>query len=543
MGLADDLRKSLKDVAACEAHPPVARSLTPAHAALWWETCQSCGARQRKEHLRWLGRNDLFFLLIYLLNRKHFLRDERTTRWTFDRCNEVQDAPNGYADLWPRESFKSEIITFGKTIQDLINDPELTFGFFSNSRPLAASFLMMIRREFEGNDLLKEVYDDVLWGDPKIDCRAYSVPWTDHAITIKRKGNPKEATIEAWGLTDGQPTSRRFSDIVYDDVVSRDETSEQMMQKTTQELENSFLLTASDPPRYRYVATFQEIGDTTQQVIDRGIFQLRKRGPMDVDGNVAYCSDEKFTDLRRKLSTKVFALQILLDPSQSKGEGGLGFQDDWIEYYDDPPSRRMLNVYGVVDPAGDSIESNSEFALWIIGLGTDKRRRILDICLDKFDLEERWDAIFTRQQKWECLKWGYEKYGFQSDVEHFKYRQKQLNYMFNIVPLGGIRRSKDSRISELIPSFKDHLFIFPRKFVYKRKDGREVDLVKYFREREYGLWPYNRKQRDMLDALARIEDRELGIVFPRGYGRPWRETEAGGGYSDGGTAGGSWLSE
>lgn len=542
--LREGLRKN--SIRPCSRHDDLAASKSPEGALEWWETIKDCSTAAQREHLRWLGKNDLFFLLVYLLNRKHFLRDERTTKWTFRRCREVQEDPNGYADLWPRESFKSEIITFGLTIQDIINDAEKTFGFFSHTRPLASSFLMIIRRELEQNDRLKSLYDDVLWQNPKTDCLNASVPWTAHAITVKRKGNMKEATIEAWGLTDGQPTGRRFSDIVYDDVTSRDATSQTMIQATTDGLKNSFLLTASDPPRYRYIATFQEIGDTTQDVIDEGLFKLRKRGPLDSQGNVAYCSDEKFSDFRKKLGTKIFALQILLDPSKSKAETDLGFKDEWLDYYDDPPTRRAMNVYGLVDPAGDTPDSNSQFALWVVGLCADKRVRVLDIVLDKLDLEQCWQVLFNCQRKYDPLKWGYEKYGMQRDIEHYKFRMNEMNYKFNIVPLGGVRRSKDQRIGELVPWFRDKRIIFPRHLNKTLKDGRRLDVLKYFHDREYSLWPYNPKQRDLLDALARICDNDLGLVFPKPYGGVLRwgsEGYASGGGTAEGGGGGSWLSE
>lgn len=539
-----DFKASLRERMVCIGHPKIKRSNSPVEALLWHETIAKCPVRAQREHLRWLGRNDLFFLLVYLLNRTHFLRDERTVRWTFEFCKVVQDDPDGYVDLGPRESFKSEIITFGKTIQDIVRDPERTFGIFSHTRPLAADFVSVIKREFENNEKLKWVYSDILWANPKLDARAASVPWSDHEITVRRKSNRTVGTVEAWGLTDGQPTSRRFTDITYDDVSARSQISELMIQVTTRELQNSFLLTASDPPRYRYIGTFQEIGDTTQHVIDNGLLKLRRHEPLDAEGNVAFCSDEKFAELRSKLSTKIFALQILLDPSKAKAEYEKGFREEWWETYDEPPPRRMMNVYGLVDPAGDSPDSNSQFALWIVGVGADKRRRVLDLLIDKLDLEERWEVIFSRQQKWDCLKWAIEKYGFQSDIDHFKYRMKEVNNIFTIVPVGGIRQKKDSRIEGLIPSYKEHLWLFPRHLMTKLKDGREIDVIKYFKEREYLLWPYNPKQRDGLDAQARFDDPALGVVIPRGYGRSWTE-DAGHGVSEMGAGGGSgsYMSE
>jgi hypothetical protein len=86
--------------------------------------------------------------------------------WLWERCREVQNAPNGYLDLWAREHYKSTIITYGKTIQDIIashgEDPlpewngiEPTFAIFSCTRPIAKGFLRQIMREFKSNELLR----------------------------------------------------------------------------------------------------------------------------------------------------------------------------------------------------------------------------------------------------------------------------------------------------------------------------------------------------------------------------------------------------
>jgi hypothetical protein len=56
-------------------------------------------------------------------------------------------------------------------------------------------------------------------------------------LCVKRKSNPKEATIEAHGLIDGQPTSRHFPLHVYDDVVTQDYLLEEQIRKTTERWE------------------------------------------------------------------------------------------------------------------------------------------------------------------------------------------------------------------------------------------------------------------------------------------------------------------
>ena len=77
----------------------------------------------------------------------------------------------------------------------------------------------------------------------------------DDGIIVKRSSNPKESTVEAWGLVDGQPTSRHFDLIIYDDVVTRESvTTPDMIQKTTDAWELSLNL-LSENGRKRYIGT------------------------------------------------------------------------------------------------------------------------------------------------------------------------------------------------------------------------------------------------------------------------------------------------
>jgi hypothetical protein len=96
-------------------------------------------------------------------------------------------------------------------------------------KPIAQAFLAQIKGEFETNELLKGVYPDVLYRNPRtLGPDGRPAKWSlERGLTVKRKGNPKEATIEAHGLIDGQPTSRHFQLHIYDDVVTQDYLSEE----------------------------------------------------------------------------------------------------------------------------------------------------------------------------------------------------------------------------------------------------------------------------------------------------------------------------
>src|SRR5262249_12145136 len=144
--------------------------------------------------------------------------------------------PDGYIDLWARFHYKSTIITFAGIIQEVICDPEITVAIFSVTKPTAQGFLGQIKDELEQNETLKQVYNDVIWTNPRQKTsEGRPAKWgLTRGLCVKRKSNQKEATIEAHGLIDGQPTSRHFRLHIYDDVVTQDYLSEDQIRKTTE---------------------------------------------------------------------------------------------------------------------------------------------------------------------------------------------------------------------------------------------------------------------------------------------------------------------
>jgi len=544
-----DLRTALLQHRPCTTHPEPHLSRSYEEAALFWDSFQHCSEGMRYEHLRWMALHDLFFLGRYILHRTHWTGEnpkqaglspehkQRIAEWYHARCTEVQACPNGCIDVWAREHAKSEILTFAQPIQDILRDANETIGIFSHNRPMAKQFLRLIMVEFETNDDLKSLFPEVLYEQP----RRESIKWSvDDGIIVKRKSNIKESTIEAWGLIDGQPTSKRFSILLYDDVVARDQISEEMIQKTTRELQNSFALTASDPPVMRLIGTPQEIGDTVCDYMSNGVFKLRLHPAVNLNGAPVFFSETKLADFKQKMSPKIFALQFLLDPKKAQEAHEIGFESAWFKTYRGDLNVKSLNRYILVDPAGRRADSNSQFALWVVAAGADRKWRVIDGVLDNLSLAERADTLFDLVRKYEPLKVVYEQYAFQSDIEHLRERQNRENYLFTIQEIGGMQ-AKDARIERLIPKFRNGDILFPETLLRRRRDGQEVDLTKRFREVEYDKWPFNPRCRDQLDALSRLcDEMEINYVYPRAYGGPTQEDHWRNGTWDGG---GSWLSQ
>lgn len=453
--------------------------------------------------MRGLCQTDLYFLLVNGLRRTDADKD-----WCFERCREVQESPNGHLDLWAREHYKSTIITFALTIQDILNDPELTVGIFSHTRPIAKGFLRQIKREFETNDLLKQLFPDILYADPKSESPKWS---EDEGIVVKRKGNPKEATVEAWGLVDGQPTSKHYKLQVYDDVVTRESvTTPDMINKVTEAWELSRNL-SSEGGTTRYIGTRYHFNDTWKTIMDRGITPRVYAATRDgmIEGEPVLLSRARLDEKRREMGPYTFACQMMQDP---KADETQGFKEAWLRKYDRTTPEGQ-NICILVDAASEKKKTSDYTSMWVIGFNADQNIYCLDALRDRLNLRQRADALFELHRKWRPREVGYEKYGMMADVEFMRAEMETRNYRFTINELGG-PMPKNDRIRRLLPYFEQGRIWLPRTIYKTNYEGRIVELVASFIDEEFKAFPVGLHD-DMLDSLARIFDLYPGgLPFP-----------------------------
>jgi predicted phage terminase large subunit-like protein len=460
------------------------------------------------EMLRDLARNDLFWMLWFMLGRRDAARP-----WILARCREVQASPNDHLDLWSREHYKSTIITFAKTIQDLMVDPNRTIGIFSHTRPMAKDFLRQIKREFEANPILRSTFPDIIWANPQRDAPKWS---EDEGIILMRSANPREASVEAWGVVDGQPVGKHFWALVYDDIVTAQSvTTPEMLAKTTQMMELSYSL-GSDGGVRRCIGTRYHFNDAYRTLMDRGTFQPRirlatKDGSM--DGELAIWSRETLQMKRRDMGPYTFACQICQNPV---ADDVMGFKREWLLHYEQEPMeiREGLNVYLLVDAASSKKKGSDYTVIWAIGLGGDHNAYVLDLVRDRLNLTERAEKIMQLHRKWRPLAVRYEVYGMQGDVEHIQHVQKTERYRFHIDIVSG-QTPKNDRIRRLMPWYEQGRFYFPRNLIYRDYEGIARDMVGTFIEDEFSAFPVGIHD-DMLDSQARLLEPDLPLTWPRG---------------------------
>lgn len=525
--------------------------------------CSKLSDQGLQEAKRRLAREDLFYLMVYILGRKDLLHP-----WLFERCREVQAAPDGYIDLWAREHRKTSVITIGQTIQDVLNDPNVTIGIFSHTRPIAKSILRLIKREFEANEKLKELFPDVLYENPSKESPKWS---EDGGIIVRRQINPRECTVEAHGLVDGMPTGLHFKTRVYDDVVVKESvaTAEQIA-KTTEAWELSDNL-GVEGGKVRIIGTRYSMHDTYSSIIAKKVAIPRlhpatANGRM--DGKPVMFTQEEWERRKKTQSRQLISSQLLQNPLADEDAT---FRAEWLRTWEVRP--RTLNVAILCDPSRGRNAESDNTAIAVIGISASGAKYLLDGFCHRMTLSQRWTNLRDLYVKWSRmpgvqLVWvGYERYGAQSDDEYFQERmltEKDANgnkISFAIIELNWPREggtSKRDRVERLEPEFRNSRFYLPLsvwhdskpcfwkvdddadsktfgtvvwrdvdRFTKKQQaaldggaeelickaikrvnsDGRLYDLTEHFIS-EYLSFPFG-EYKDLIDATSRLVDIEM----------------------------------
>jgi len=491
-----------------------------------WKDLESQGPKAIRE----LIRTDRYYLLVKVLRRKDALHP-----WVYARCREVEAAPDGYIDIWSREHFKSTLITIAGSIQEILRDPDITVGLFSHTKPIAKAFLGAIKREFEANQVLKTLFPDILYEDPERQSPSWSL---DNGIIVKRESNPNVCTIEAHGLVDGQPTSKHFKLLVYDDVVTDTSVyTPEQIQKTTEAWSLSDNL-GSIGGRKWYVGTRYHYADTYSEIIKKGaatprIYPATEDGTP--EGKPVLLTQEAW-DLKKKNQLEsTLACQMLCNPLAGQQRM---FDVNDLQVYEARPLTLM--VYLLIDPARSVKKDSANTAMVILGVDAAANKYLLDGVDHKMDLMERWRWMRDLWGKWSDaagvmgIRVGYERFGAIADLDYFHERQRIEGCRFEITELDWPREgegSKKDRVQRLVPDIRGHRFYLPYPTDDRRltslqqrmvAQGYEYRLARQIRRQDEHNNVYDVTERfrlqisyfpfgglkDLVDAASRIYDIE-----------------------------------
>jgi predicted phage terminase large subunit-like protein len=227
-------------------------------------------------------------------------------------------------------------------------------------------------------------------------------------------------------------------------------------------------------------------------------------------------------EIRTDILDYNYAGQFLQEPVPI---GGGVFRQEWIQYYPNGSVKpKEMNIVILVDPAGgeELNKKKKKLSDWsafvVVGLAPDNNYYVLDIIRDRLNPTERVDTLFMLHRKWNELsgkppKVGYEKYGMMTDTHYITLKKNQEAYHFPLIEIGG-QQAKEERIRRLVPDMQNGRLYFPQSLIYIDGEGRRFDLVHELVHSEIPSFPRARFD-DMLDALSRIYEPELNMVFPK----------------------------
>lgn len=431
------------------------------------EFYETCIPAMRPLDLAFTAANDRFLLMTGILRRPDAIHP-----WVYERCREVEAEPDDRLDLWARYHYKSTIITFAGVIQEIINDPEITIAMFGGTMGIIEPHFLVVKSELEENELLKSLYSDVFWADPKKEAKG---KWdADEGITVKRKGNPKERTLSCYGLIGGMPTGGHWKLRLYDDLVNETfggSDSEIMIPKVIHRWEMSQNLGAGlQGDRKQHAGTRYFYADPYNELLRRGslkprIYTATEDGTL--KGVPVMLSAEKWEDIKRDQTSTVSA-QMLMNPLAGNDTM---FKIEWLRPFQVRP--RLLNVYILVDPSKGRSATSDRTAIAVIGVDSALNRYLLDGACHRMKMSERYRMVKELHRKWEhspgvqSVTIGYEIIGQQVDDEYMAEKMEKDKYWMNIeevnTPRDSRKRAKRDRVERIEPYFRDSQFFMPPK--------------------------------------------------------------------------------
>jgi hypothetical protein len=289
---------------------------------------------------RELARADLFWL------GKHVLAyEDMSMHLHYFMCRLVNDVPRGLHALFefPRDCFKSTIFGIAKTVQQVLNNPNLTVLYISGSLDNAKKKTGEIRNHFTKNEALLRLFPE--YRAPNKSAMGSEGEWSAPC----RKNFQGEPTVKAAGIT-SKLASKHVDWMVMDDIWDEHSvTTPDVMAKTRSSFNRSEFLFKRTSLRVQLVIgtrfaqddlTLDILGDGTTNYPGRKLFKNnchivsgilpngRSIFPegFSFDWMMDYCNGGGGDSTRDDGGLYDFSCQIMLNPSLADK----GFDENWF---------------------------------------------------------------------------------------------------------------------------------------------------------------------------------------------------------------------
>jgi hypothetical protein len=509
--------------------------------------------------VRWYCANDLFYLVNDALSYGRTINTETGQPLFFDDfylrwCHEIewQIANGGGADVSARRTGKSTLRTIASNIQRMLAFPESAGCLFSYQRRAAKKHIRAIKQELESNELLKTIYDDVLFEDPMQAARQLETVWSmDDGICVKRKHIRKELSMEFNAFFDGTPTGGGYDRLDFDDVEDdKALNTEEMLKKLHASYDGAINLATPSVfkvPVLMMTNTIYSEAGLVKRVFDRYKREdkrkarecpgedLSKPGDGPMGGTAVYPYTEArlqriYEEMRDK---RVYGLQICCSPIAGEDRH---LEPSWLLRYDEAPEimGRGRNIYIGIDPSRGIVDPS---VIWVWGLGTDRKAMWLDVTVKRLDpaLPEFVDEVFLLAAKWSAIgkrlveirveNFGQATYHniIAKGLEHRGFFVKVIPCADNIRTRQFSSGKRDREFERWATPAKQGEILIPKPvseggagLIRADEKGVTQDMVGYFLEFEFGQFPKPVTD-NMLDAGGLLWEPEAAMGAPLQY--------------------------
>ena len=377
----------------------------------------------------------------------------------------------------PRTWFKSSIGSIAYPIWRAINNPNIRILIAQNSMTNAKKKISSIKSIFEGNELFRALFPDLLPRGDK--------PWSSECLTVNRKLPEPEGTFEPAG-TGTAVTSRHYDLIIQDDTVAPDFDSMtgEMQQPTTMEIEKSIgfhkmchpLLVHPTKAQILIIGTRWAPEDLIGWILKNAPgYKIFTRSALERPGHIGEPATEeqggvpiwdRFNlDVLRELQDSVgifmFHMLYLNVPSNSINQV---FKRSYVSYYEDLP--RGLIFCTSVDPAPTDSASKGMDPDYNVVLTTGVNPATGEIFVvhynrDRVNPGELIDYIFDHYRAYHPVIVKVESVAYQKTLMYWiTKRQEAIGERFYIEEVKNARTSKNARILGLQPWFAAKKVLF-----------------------------------------------------------------------------------
>ena len=458
--------------------------------------------RLAEEAERILCKKDLYYLATHVLGYKDLYRPYHEPI-----CNSLL----AYKAEWqlhlhPRGHFKSTLITIAESIQDILNNPDITILIANAILGNSIAFLRELKSHFIANERFRQLF-------PEFAVRDAAGEGTTEAFTVpcRTKTWIREATIEVAGI-DKAVVSRHYDKIVFDDIVNDKNSSTDEQRQKIFDSYREFLSLLNPPGQVRLVGTRWHYYDLYGNILEE-ILNARKKGEKEsfkIFKTICYADLEtkeplfptRFTKdyiehLRQQQGPYIFSCQYLNDP-QPDEEKIFSRKDLKLTPKVIIPPNTILHTYVSSDPSVSQGDRSDPCVILTIQANANQEIFITRIIRDWFDPDGFIDSCLNVALQDRPIKFGFEVVSFQKTLKFFLEKERLRRQI--PCPIEEIKRStqisKQERIKRIQPYLKAGK-------VYLVCDPSNLTTTEQEFLEELDTFPYGRYD-DILDALADV---------------------------------------